>query len=105
MIPINNPQDFTVPASAGFTPDRLGVRRVQIEVDRVTNQWRASFTPCPATALVWGPVDAAEVSSPDLIAELLALPDSAEKVAALEAVQRIAADLVVVAAAVLAGRE
>lgn len=101
-IPV--PPGYDVPPTPGFTPDRLGVRRVTIEVDRDTGVYRTALTPCPATATAWGPTDAPEVSSPDLLAELTALPDGPEKQAAIEAVTRIAADLVTVAAAILAGR-
>jgi hypothetical protein len=102
-IPV--PAGLDTPAVPAFVPDRLGVRRVQIETDRATGRVRASLTPCPATATAWGPTDAPEVSCPDLIGELLALPASPAKGAALTAVQRITADLVTVAAAVIAGRE
>ncbi|MBN9521818.1 hypothetical protein J0H58_25430 [bacterium] len=95
-IPIDDPVAYTVPPSDGFVPDRLGVRRVVIDVDRATNAYRASFTPCPANAAAWGPQDAPDVSSFDLVAELLAAPDSADKVAALQAVQRVADDLLTV---------
>ncbi len=103
VIPV--PPGNDVPAVPAFTPDRLGIRRVSIDVDRDTNAYRSSFTPCPATATQWGPTDLAEVSSPDLVAELLAAPDSADKLAALEAVQRIQADLITVAGFVLTLRE
>jgi len=104
-IDLPNPDAYTVAPSAGFTPDRLGVRRVQIDVDRATGAYRTSLTPCPATADRWGPVDAPEVVSPDLAAELMAAPDSAAKLAALTAMQRIQADLVTVAGFVLSLRE
>lgn len=103
-IPIDNPGDYTVPPSDGFVPDRLGVRRAIIDVDRQTNAYRTSLTPCPANAEVWGPADAAELTTPDLVAEIMAAPDSAEKVAALQAVQRIGVDLLTVAGFLLALR-
>lgn len=104
-IPITDPMGYIVPPTAGFVPDRMGVRRISIDIDRTTGAYRCSLTPCPATKEAWGPTDAPEVVTPDLVAELLALPDSSSKLAALAAVQRVAADLVTVAAAVLAGRE
>lgn len=100
-IPIPDPGNYTVPPSDGFTPDRLGVRRVVIDVDRATDVYRAALTPCPATAAAWGPVDAPEVYSPHLVAELLAAPDTPERAAALAALGRIQADLVTVAAFLL----
>lgn len=102
-IPV--PPGFDTPAVPEFKPDRLGVRRVIIDIDRTTGRTSASLTPCPATADAWGPTDAPEVSCPDLIAELMTAPDSAEKLAALTAVQRISADLVTVAGFVLSLRE
>lgn len=105
MIPIPNPESYTVPPSTGFVPDRLGVRRVCIDVNRTTNQYTASFTPCPANATAWGPTDAAEVSSPDLVAELMATPDSPEKLEALTAVQSMADSLVVIARFLLVLRD
>lgn len=104
-IDLPNPEAYTVAPSAGFVPDRLGVRRVSIDVDRTTGAYRTSLTPCPATADTWGPQDAPEVVSPDLAAELMAAPDSAEKLAALTALQRIASDLVTVAGFVLSLRQ
>ncbi len=103
-IPV--PPGFDIPARAAFTPTKFGVRRIVIDVDRVTGVYRVSATPCPATADAWGPTDAPEVSSPDLLAAILALPDKRpEKLPALLALQRLPADLVAVFKAVLAGRE
>jgi hypothetical protein len=103
------PPGFEVPPSAGFVPDRLGVRRVSIDIDRDTSVIRASGTPCPATATAWGPVDAAEVTTADLVAELAALPTTGEigekRAAALAALPGITSGLVSVFAALLAGRE
>lgn len=102
-IPV--PDGYDVPAVPAFVPDRLGVRKVVIDNDRATGRISASLTPCPATATAWGPTDAPEMSCPDLLAELMAAPDSADKLAALTAVQRISADLVTVAGFVLSLRE
>lgn len=103
------PPGFDVPPSAGFTPDRLGVRRVSIDIDRNTSVIRASGTPCPATATAWGPVDAAEVTTSDLVAELIALPATGEvgakRAAALQALPGITSGLVAVFAALIAGRD
>lgn len=103
------PPGFDVPPSAGFAPDRLGVRRVAIDIDRDTSVIRASGTPCPATATAWGPTDAPEVSTANLVAELLALPETGEigakRAAALAALPGITSGLVAVFAALLAGRE
>lgn len=103
-IGLPNPDAYTVPPSEGFIPDRLGVRRVLIDVDRTTGAYVTSLTPCPATRDRWGPVDAPEVSTPDLAAELMAAPDSADKMAALMAMQRVAGDLVTVAGFMLSLR-
>lgn len=107
-IPIGDPGPFTIPPSTGFVPDRLGVRRFAVDIDRVTEVISASFTPCPATAEVWGPVDAAEVMSGNLVADLMAAPDSAEKLATLQALQRVQAvmeaDLPIVAGFLLSLR-
>jgi hypothetical protein len=77
---------------------------VVIDIDRDTGVMRAVGTPCPATATRWGASDLAEVSTPDLMAELLALPDGPAKALALAAVPQIAAGLVAVFAALLSGR-
>lgn len=103
-IPIANPEAYTVPAKPAFTPDRLGVRRVLIDVDRTTSVYRVSLTPCPATAEEWGPQDAPNVSTGNLLAELLAAPDTAEKLGALQALQRIEADLRTIAGYLIALR-
>src|SRR5690349_14093378 len=100
------PPGYDVPPSPGFTPDRLGVRRVVIDVDRVTGVYRTSATPCPATAAAWGPADAPEVVCQDLLAELLALSDkNPKKLPALLAVQQLPAAFVTIFAAILSGRE
>ena len=104
MIPVNA-SEFIVPPRPEFVPDRLGVRVVTIIIDRDTGRTSASLIPCPATQAQWGPQDAPEVSSPDLITELLSLPDSPEKLAALQAVQRISDDLRTVASVLIAGRQ
>lgn len=104
-ITIDNPAHYTVAPTAGFIPDRIGVRKVIIDVDRNTGVTRTVLTPCPATADHWGPTDAPEVSSPDLASELLSAPDSAAKLAALQAMQRIQSDLVTVAGFVLSLRK
>lgn len=103
-IPISNPGDYARPAADAFTPDRLGVRQVNIDVDRLSGIYKVWMTPCPATATVWGPVDAPRLVSPDLVAEILAAPASAERTAALAAVQQIADALVTVGAFLLARR-
>lgn len=105
-IELPNPDQYTVAPTAGFVPDRLGVRRVSIDVDRATGAYRTSLTPCPATASTWGPTDSPEVACPDLLAELMAAEveteeEGAEKLAALQALGRIADDLVTVAKFVL----
>jgi len=102
-IPV--PAGYETPAVPAFVPDRFGVRKVVIDNDRTSGVISASLTPCPATATAWGPTDAPEVSCPDLLSELMAAPDSAGKLAALTAVQRISADLVTVAGFVLSLRK
>ena len=102
-IPV--PDGYATPEVKAFTPDRLGVRKVIIDIARDSGKTSASLTPCPANADQWGPTDAPEVSCPDLIAELMGAPDSAEKMEALQAIQRISADLVTVAAFVLKLRD
>ena len=97
-ITISDPASYTVPPSPGFTPDRLGVRHIVIDVDRATDAYRVTLTPCPANATAWGPRDAPQVGSPDLAAEMLAQPDTPDRAAALAAVARIKDDLVTVAA-------
>ncbi len=96
---------LATPAVPAFVPDRLWVRRVSIEVTRPDMRYAVSMTPCPGTATALGPADAAEVVSPDLIAELMAAPDTPERTAALVAVQQVAAGLVTVAGFLLALRE
>lgn len=103
-IPIPDPTPYTVPPSSGFTPDRLGVRRVVLDADRASNAYRVNITPCPATAEAWGPVDAPDLSSGDLVAELLAAPDTPERTAVLGALQRMQSDVVTVAGYLLALR-
>lgn len=103
-IPINNPEQYTVAPSSGFTPDRLGVRSVVIDIGRDDNKYRTRFTPCPATETSWGAIDAPEVSTADLLAELMAAVDSPEKQAALLAVQNISDGLVTVASFLLSLR-
>jgi len=94
MIPIRDPETYTVPPSEGFTPDRLGVRRVVIDVDRVTGAFRANLTPCPATAEAWGPLDCPDFSTADVVRDIAALPADAQP-AAFEALQSISRGLMV----------
>lgn len=97
-IPLTDPAPYTVPPAPGFAPDRLGVRSLTIDVDRATNAYRTNLVLCPATADAWGPADLPAMSSADLVAELLAAPDGADKVAALEAVGRMAGDVLTIGA-------
>ena len=88
-IILDNPEQYTIPPSEGFIPDRLGVRRFSIDIDRTTGAISASFTPCPANETAWGPRDEAEVTTPDIAAEMMQSEDSPEKLAALQALQQV----------------
>lgn len=103
-IPIPNPNDYAVPAQPAFVPDRLGVREASLVVNRTTGVISAAIVPCPATADVWGPVDAPRVVSMDLIAEIMSAPPSAERTAALAEVQSITDGLLVVSGFLIAIR-
>ena len=103
-IPLTDPAAYTVPPTQAWVPDRLGIRRVVIDVDRATGAYQTRLIPCPATAAAWGPADAPELVTADLVAELMAAPESAEKWAALQAVQRVAEDLLTVAGFLLSLR-
>lgn len=100
-IPLPNPDQYTIEPKPGFVPTVIGVRRVSIDVNRDDDKYTVSLTPCPANETAWGPEDMAEVTSQDLVAELYKLGN----MEALQAVQRIKDDLIIVADAIIKGRE
>jgi hypothetical protein len=96
---------YTVPPAAGFVPTRLGLRRVVIDVSPETSAIRANLTLRPATETAWGPRDLPDMSSGDLVAELMGWPDSPEKVAALTALASVRGGLFTLASLWKAKRE
>ena len=101
MIPLPNANSHTRPA---FTPDRQGVTAARLAINTDTGAISARVTLRPATATEWGPTDLPPLHANDLVGEIMAAPDSAEKTAALAAVQDVTAGLVTVTAFLVAQR-
>lgn len=87
----------TIPAAPEFVPDRVWVRSLTLAVETPTKiAVRATSVPGTATQLGDTRLNLPEVSSPDLLAELLAAPASQAKADSLAAFQRVMADIPVV---------
>lgn len=89
MIPIT-PAEITtntVKPYAGFIPDRMGMRLCEIDVDPATNAYRVNLTLRAANAAEWGSKDSLNLSSGNMVGDILLWTNVERKTACLAAMQ------------------